>query len=453
MTTLIPKYDEGATGAVNRPFNEKLQEYVSVLDFGADPTGATNSSTAFTNAVATGKAVYIPKGTYQCSFDISSYQILYGDGLSTILIPPTGATYVIRMDATTVAKQWCQISNLSIANTNSVANCVGILFKGTDVNTINDNHVIRNVVISNLDRALEATGRLIGCSFYNVTVSGGVRIGFNISTDTVNPACILNSWYMCLFLGSTQQALKIIGLNVTNSFYSSNFQGANSSNVAGVAATEIHDSQMIQFTDCYWESNGLSVAVDTTNYLNNSIGLWLTGNYCFEPKIENSYIVGSGVLIAMDASVGGIGGYIGNNTFIPTANGWDIYNKAATNSNTSAAVTIDGNNIFNGKTTVVQDVNGQYNAYIRQIKTCRYIASNQTIDLRTMSKLEINVASPTTITTITNLIAGCELWIKVPNAAVTIPATYMASGSDLVIATGTSKILMVSTANKFVVIV
>ena len=50
MTTLIPKYDQGATGAVNRPINLKLAEQVSVLDFGADPTGVADSTTAFTNA-------------------------------------------------------------------------------------------------------------------------------------------------------------------------------------------------------------------------------------------------------------------------------------------------------------------------------------------------------------------------------------------------------------------
>jgi hypothetical protein len=33
MTTLIPKFDQGAIGAVIRPFNERLQETVSVKDF------------------------------------------------------------------------------------------------------------------------------------------------------------------------------------------------------------------------------------------------------------------------------------------------------------------------------------------------------------------------------------------------------------------------------------
>lgn len=52
------------TGATSRTVQSKLRDVVSVLDFGADPTGVTNSATAFTNAIATGKLVLVPKGTY-----------------------------------------------------------------------------------------------------------------------------------------------------------------------------------------------------------------------------------------------------------------------------------------------------------------------------------------------------------------------------------------------------
>ena len=56
MTTLIPKINfknGGATptGATTRSIDSKLEEIVSVLDFGADPTGVADSSTAFQNAI------------------------------------------------------------------------------------------------------------------------------------------------------------------------------------------------------------------------------------------------------------------------------------------------------------------------------------------------------------------------------------------------------------------
>ena len=77
MTTLIPKYDQGATGAVNRPINQKLAESVSVLDFGADPTGATDSSSAFQAAIAASLSIYIPPGTYTIGSSGASGTLLY----------------------------------------------------------------------------------------------------------------------------------------------------------------------------------------------------------------------------------------------------------------------------------------------------------------------------------------------------------------------------------------
>lgn len=46
------QYLQGATGSVARSVTSKLQDSVNVLDFGADPTGTTDSTTAFLNAAA-----------------------------------------------------------------------------------------------------------------------------------------------------------------------------------------------------------------------------------------------------------------------------------------------------------------------------------------------------------------------------------------------------------------
>jgi Pectate lyase superfamily protein len=53
----------------------------NVLDFGADPTGATESTSAFTAAIAASKSVYVPTGTYLLDNvnPLSGTQI-YGDG-------------------------------------------------------------------------------------------------------------------------------------------------------------------------------------------------------------------------------------------------------------------------------------------------------------------------------------------------------------------------------------
>ena len=81
-------YNEGGTGAVTTTVTAKLRQTVSVLDFGADPTGVSDSSTAIANAIATQSAVYFPKGTYLCNVTINNRTILYGDGSTASIIKP-----------------------------------------------------------------------------------------------------------------------------------------------------------------------------------------------------------------------------------------------------------------------------------------------------------------------------------------------------------------------------
>lgn len=71
-----------------RSVQEKLSDTVSVLDYGADPSGQVDSTAAFRNALANGLSVYVPPGTYllvppdNTDPVISikrSGQVLYGD--------------------------------------------------------------------------------------------------------------------------------------------------------------------------------------------------------------------------------------------------------------------------------------------------------------------------------------------------------------------------------------
>lgn len=73
MTTLVPKYDLGVTGAINRAFNLKLNESPSVKDFGAvgdnstDDTAAIQAAINYVSANNAGGELFIPPGKYLCT--------------------------------------------------------------------------------------------------------------------------------------------------------------------------------------------------------------------------------------------------------------------------------------------------------------------------------------------------------------------------------------------------
>jgi len=84
-------YTPPGTGAVATTVAAKLQQQISVLDFGADPTGTNNSYTAITNAVAycknIGAALFFPPGNYQINTASGTINLTY------VTLIGSGVTY------------------------------------------------------------------------------------------------------------------------------------------------------------------------------------------------------------------------------------------------------------------------------------------------------------------------------------------------------------------------
>lgn len=403
---------------------------LNILAFGAVEGGIVDNSAAFQAISDKNETIFVPTGTWACSFSLGYGQRIVGAGArdGTLLIPPAGATEVILVDATSTPKQHCQIENLSIENPNAVANCTGLHFKGTDATSINDSHYLSNVYITDFQYGIEVTGRLIASTFINVEIETCTQ-AFRAIADPANYAYNLNTFIECRFISSINEGYYQTGFNSYNSFYSCNIEQNNTSQTAGIAGAYIEDAEGLTLLGSYFELNGSGVAVDTGNVLNNSIGLHLAGNRCFNVKVDNCWMVESGVMILQDVAVGVTGGKINGCRFIPLTNGWDIYASGKVTAPDANVLTIGNDNNFGGKTEIAVNGAGLYSAAFEQASTCAYITGALTIDLRGASKFIANSGSNFTLSTITNRIPGMDFIVhNVGAGVVTIDAALMANG-------------------------
>ena len=121
---------QAGTGAVTRTAQDKMRESVSVLDFGADPTGASDSAAAFQAAAraanvvsgggnAPGGTVFVPNGTYLVSTVGIRGTLFVGQNRERTIIKGTGvgAATQFMFDAqldldgittNTVGGGWCE---------------------------------------------------------------------------------------------------------------------------------------------------------------------------------------------------------------------------------------------------------------------------------------------------------------------------------------------------------
>ena len=145
MTTLIPKFDlknggSTPTGAINRPFNEKLNEVVSVKDFGAVGDGTTDDTAAIQAAVdAVGHGtVYFPAGTYLITTCINvttggstsrSGISFVGEGGRRASVTIKGSTANWMFDVTGTA--WTYWKGLYLVNGTATPSIGGFLLGGT----------------------------------------------------------------------------------------------------------------------------------------------------------------------------------------------------------------------------------------------------------------------------------------------------------------------------------
>jgi hypothetical protein len=136
-------YTQGGASAVSRTIQNKLQESVSVKDFGAKGDGTTDDTTAFQNAInyciANGKALYVPGSSLPYLFNgvlnisyatpVTSSLKMYGDSDNVSTSP--GHTSVLKFGSSSASYQINILGNTSGVGSGMPCIFEGLTFLGT----------------------------------------------------------------------------------------------------------------------------------------------------------------------------------------------------------------------------------------------------------------------------------------------------------------------------------
>ena len=182
------------TAYLVRTVTAKLQESVSVLDFGADPTGVADSTAAIQNAITASRYICLPAGTYKITSTllVPANTVIYGAGLGTTTIQIAADVVGIRatgfyvtLHDFAVTKSGAHTSNGIDVGDSTTSNAGRFSIRGVSVTSMgNDGLRIRQGNIGNIE----------DCSFIT---NGRDGIHFGIETANTN-AWTIDGYVSCL---------------------------------------------------------------------------------------------------------------------------------------------------------------------------------------------------------------------------------------------------------------
>jgi len=263
----LVSYTPAGTGAVLTTVQAKLRETVSVLDFGADPTGATDSTAAIQAAldsIPNGASSYapsktsggagrvtllFPSGNYTVNATIDcsqrDYVQMIGEGRVTIYSSST--SYIIDMSST----DHCVMNNINLYSGTAR---VGIYIDRCTTNPYAQYNMYENVVVTLLTNiaANSGNGRIgiwngrgelnifknvklfADLPLYSTNADDAAFSPTSGSLDTAITSSVVNTFIACLFISHTVNTPCMV----------------------------MRGSISHEFIDCYWRSDNIGSGVN-----------------------------------------------------------------------------------------------------------------------------------------------------------------------------------------------
>lgn len=172
------------------PYNVPLREG-SVLDFGADPTGVANSTSAFAAAIAALDTIHWPGGTYKVdAVTITANKKITTDGMDTHLVQTTGqvTTRVVNITGSNVELGSLKVTGNISTDDNEQNHAVFVNASAANI----DNVTIGNVHGINIRGDVVALYGAGGFTLSNVTVGHGS--GANVFRHVVSVVGAVQGW-------------------------------------------------------------------------------------------------------------------------------------------------------------------------------------------------------------------------------------------------------------------
>jgi hypothetical protein len=417
LSQLGSNYLQGGSGSVARTTASKLQESVSVKDFGAVGDGVTDDTTAIQAAINatitnSGGNLFLPSGTYLISSALSipasaGWRIYGASRNSTIIKQATNNTPIFLFNQT-IIWGWT-IDSLtgtwSSAQPSSNTAAIMFSFSGTSANTYYQLQ-IKNITCSNGFRCISQSpgagcpvwGTDIANITYQSTNSGGAV--YLVPTPAVGqPQIGIKSIYAsCNNIAQTEYVINIgscdsleIGLieanNMTNGCGLLKTQGGVWGCIGSikveVANMTVANSSFINATDSHLKIGLLALTTLTINSTGSRIyGITMGGGaadvyvdsllltYAATP-VGNLYVVGGGTgKIPYSATFGNISGLIGQ------TNAWLTWAGSAATCGTTRVMTWENESVVtqgDADTTLAVGTNSQILAFTTNLTAGRTV--------------------------------------------------------------------------------
>ena len=296
----VVTYNQGGTGAQDRTLTSKLQETVSVKDFGAVGDGVTDDTAAFNSAIAASNYIYIPEGTYLVNIilDAKRGYTFKGAGRDVTNLKNFTDNPVFTLDASSGDCKFNVFEGFRIINRDKAVytNAIGFYQLGSGSLECDFNE-FRSLEIVSMKHGFQFTTRSIWNSFEDVHVYDSISDGFKaVVTDN----CSGFSFRQCRFGqngGHGMYVSKDSGDLLANWTFNNVTFEKNDLTGLYVGGTSC-GIQGWMLMGCYFEENTKTVAASST--APRKANIFIDAQSCYGLVVDACSLYGTPLATALD---------------------------------------------------------------------------------------------------------------------------------------------------------